>query len=592
MIGIFTLLYDVSYLPGALVLGIRLKQLLPESTTGILIDKSCFSQHQLDLISSLYDDIVEINPLVSEDSRLTLDLNRPTLNKTWSKIYLWSLLSYNKILFLDADTLPLISDSNITNILKIDFPQHKILASPDSGFPDIFNSGVFALKPNLHDYNQLLNLVKYGDDISFDGADQGLLNQYFNHQVDWVHDYIKKESLELTSGSENVGFPGTDGTSNWIRLPFLYNCTPSAQYQYLPGYNYFTRLVVPDISQGLTQPDSEIFRSMNETSTNYCFTALNYIKSNSQVKLLHYIGPIKPWNKEYDNGESGIFGPWWDVWHQHFPGKSISDVVYGCTQIKYTTDKDTQSEDKPEVQDEAADRHLDHHLENEKETTVDEEQPFEPSDLVNPINYQKFDTTDIETTDSTWDATREFPPTATTTTTKDFTDLEHGVHDFTNTWDLPEQPKAPSTEQSEEITVEDFDYPGIQFNEYVKPERVFDSGEDYYPVHKLKPVEKIALEEDATTSDHATLVTQVNTVNEKLTKLGIIESDDFEQIYDENEEDDEEDDADEEEGEENKEGNVSELDEENNQATYQPQVPKLFPWEFRPGHKPERTFDS
>jgi hypothetical protein len=288
---------------------------------------------------------------------------------------------------------------------------------------------------------------------------------------------------------------------------------------------------------------------------------------------LHYIGPVKPWNKEYDTEKSGIFGPWWDVWHQHFPGRSISDVIYGGTEIPYIEHKETQPEEKPETKDE----HIDHDSENHEETTVGEEQPFEPSDLVKPENYQLFDSAVIETTDSAWDATREAPPT--TTTAKDFTELEHGVHEFTNTWDVPEQTEVSSNEP-EERTVEDFNYPGIQFNEYVKPERVFDSGEDYYPVHKLQPVEKIPLEEDASTNEHVTLVAQVNTVNEQLAKLGIIENDEFEQIYDENEEDEEE------------EEDVIELEEEETYDTYESQVPKLFPWEFRPGHRPERTFDT
>lgn len=77
-------------------------------------------------------------------------------------------------------------------------------AAPDIGWPDIFNTGVMVLTPNMGDYYALDAMAKRG--ISFDGADQGLLNMHFK---------------------------------NYNRLSFTYNVTPSAHYQYLPAYRYF-----------------------------------------------------------------------------------------------------------------------------------------------------------------------------------------------------------------------------------------------------------------------------------------------------------------------------------------------------------------
>lgn len=79
-------------------------------------------------------------------------------------------------------------------------------AAPDIGWPDIFNSGLMVMKPNMGEFWALQNLASSGD--SFDGADQGLLNQYYEHR-------------------------------NWHRLSFRYNVTPSGNYQYEPAHRYF-----------------------------------------------------------------------------------------------------------------------------------------------------------------------------------------------------------------------------------------------------------------------------------------------------------------------------------------------------------------
>ena len=58
------------------------------------------------------------------------------------------------------------------------FERPELSAAPDVGWPDCFNSGVFVFEPSARTFGELLDLaVTKG---SFDGADQGLLNQYFS----------------------------------------------------------------------------------------------------------------------------------------------------------------------------------------------------------------------------------------------------------------------------------------------------------------------------------------------------------------------------------------------------------------------------
>lgn len=148
----------------------------------------------------------------------------------------------------------------------------KFAAAPDVGWPDCFNSGLMVLNPNLSDYYSLLALAHRG--ISFDGADQGLLNMHF---------------------------------TEWERLSFTYNCTPNANYQYVPAYKYF----------------------------------------QNSIKILHFIGAEKPWRQgRYYKSNSAVYnellGRWWAVYDAHYrrpqpvttpqfiqPQKTVQDYVRG-----------------------------------------------------------------------------------------------------------------------------------------------------------------------------------------------------------------------------------------------------------------------
>lgn len=125
-------------------------------------------------------------------------MNRPDLVSTFTKIALWRQTQFDHIVYIDADVVTLRAPDEL-----FDNPS-SFAAVPDIGWPDCFNSGVLSLKPNMGDYYALLALAQRG--ISFDGADQGLLNMHFR---------------------------------DWQRLSFTYNCTPSGNYQYVPAYRHF-----------------------------------------------------------------------------------------------------------------------------------------------------------------------------------------------------------------------------------------------------------------------------------------------------------------------------------------------------------------
>jgi glycogenin glucosyltransferase len=126
-------------------------------------------------------------------------MGRPDLLYAFTKIGLWRQTQFSKIIYMDADMVAL---RNLDDLFHLDAP---FSAAPDVGWPDAFNSGFMVLTPSMGDYWALQTLAQAGD--SFDGADQGLLNQYYEHKP-------------------------------WNRLSFTYNCTPNAEYQWEPAYRY------------------------------------------------------------------------------------------------------------------------------------------------------------------------------------------------------------------------------------------------------------------------------------------------------------------------------------------------------------------
>ena len=115
---------------------------------------------------------------------------RPDLSHVLTKLHVFRLTQYQKIIFLDADVLPIRPISHLFNI------PHEFAAVPDVGWPDIFNSGVLVLTPGQEKFDKLVELLK--TKVSWDGGDQGLMNEWRG--------------------------------GDWHRLSFTYNTTPTAAY--------------------------------------------------------------------------------------------------------------------------------------------------------------------------------------------------------------------------------------------------------------------------------------------------------------------------------------------------------------------------
>ncbi|XP_046299380.1 glycogenin-2 isoform X15 [Marmota monax] len=225
-----TLATNDIYCQGALVLGLSLRNHKTMRKLVVLITPQVSSLLR-DVLSRVFDEVIEVNLMDSEDYIHLAFLKRPELGVTLTKLHCWTLTHYSKCVFLDADTLVL---HNIDEL----FDREELSAAPDPGWPDCFNSGVFVFQPSLETHQLLLqHATEHG---SFDGADQGLLNSFFS---DWPTADIHKH------------------------LPFIYNLTSNAAYTYSPAFQQFAQMasrrcvqIQPPVLQSRVQTQLPLLR--------------------------------------------------------------------------------------------------------------------------------------------------------------------------------------------------------------------------------------------------------------------------------------------------------------------------------------------
>ncbi|KAH6633681.1 nucleotide-diphospho-sugar transferase [Boeremia exigua] len=197
-----TLLMSDSYLPGATVLAHSLRDAGTKKKLAVMITLESLSAETVAELKSLYDYVIPVERIRNSNMANLYLMGRPDLSYAFTKIALWRQTQFRKIVYLDADVVALRA---LDELFDIEAP---FAAAPDIGWPDAFNSGVMVLNPDMGEYWSLHTMAAAGE--SFDGADQGLLNQYYEHRP-------------------------------WQRLKFTYNCTPNAEYQWEPAYRYYKR---------------------------------------------------------------------------------------------------------------------------------------------------------------------------------------------------------------------------------------------------------------------------------------------------------------------------------------------------------------
>ncbi|XP_063698458.1 glycogenin-1 isoform X2 [Culicoides brevitarsis] len=246
-----TLATNDSYALGALVLAKSLKSLNTAYPCVVLVTDGVTPTMRTTL-SEVFQTVQMVDLFDSKDEAHLSLIRRPELGITFTKIACWKLTQFEKCVFLDADTLVLRNSDSL-------FDRDELSAAPDVGWPDCFNSGVFVFKPSMETYNKITEFAL--TEGSFDGGDQGLLNSYFSNWKDVPANH----------------------------LPFVFNCSISTVYSYLPAFKRFEK----------------------------------------DINIIHFLGSLKPWqvNFDFERCEVGslpaqyyhlrkYFGLWWKIFSE------------------------------------------------------------------------------------------------------------------------------------------------------------------------------------------------------------------------------------------------------------------------------------
>ncbi|KAL6298716.1 hypothetical protein BKA93DRAFT_810095 [Sparassis latifolia] len=289
-----SLLTSDSYLPGALAVAAALKDLHPvppvqpevEFQTVCLVTPETVDVSSIKLLRRAFDVVVGVELIEQEDNVKGLQLlGRPDLTHVLTKLHAFRLTQYSKLIFLDADVLPIRPISHLFTI------PHEFAAVPDVGWPDIFNSGVLVFSPGEDKFNELMGLLRTKG--SWDGGDQGLLNEWRG--------------------------------GDWHRLSFTYNTTPSAAYTYAPAYERFGSKISAIHFIGSSKP----------------WSSIPYRAPGSVGAEKPPLGASEQQRNAYDY--ASLIDRWYDVYDRHY--RTDQPMAHADFEVRrYTSAWDTEQE--------------------------------------------------------------------------------------------------------------------------------------------------------------------------------------------------------------------------------------------------------
>ncbi|CAI7804717.1 unnamed protein product, partial [Closterium sp. NIES-54] len=166
-----TLLCDDVMAPGALVLVHSLKRTrTPHDVVVLTMNVSDGTAARLQLLGARVKQIEEAIPYPFPATPNRVAINKPC---RYSKLWMWTLTEYHRLVYVDADLLVLSSLDEL-------FCRDELTAAPDTIPPDRFNSGLMVVAPSDDTFRDMLS--KVATTKSPNVGDQGFLNNYFS---DW-----------------------------------------------------------------------------------------------------------------------------------------------------------------------------------------------------------------------------------------------------------------------------------------------------------------------------------------------------------------------------------------------------------------------
>jgi inositol 3-alpha-galactosyltransferase len=148
---------DNIYYIGTLIFAISLYNTKPKYDM-ILLHTNDVPKYKLDLLKPYYKDIIEIN-------YIPVKTKRERFKNVFTKLKIFSLYKYDKVLFMDNDMIVL---KNIDHLFEYNTPAGMAL-SPELKYKDreevadenvVFNAGLWLIKPNKGTYIKMMNGIK------------------------------------------------------------------------------------------------------------------------------------------------------------------------------------------------------------------------------------------------------------------------------------------------------------------------------------------------------------------------------------------------------------------------------------------------
>ncbi len=184
-----TLLSSDDFLPGVIMLDWSLKKVGSKYPLNVLCSDSISEKPLLHLKhrNISYQRLKDHIPI---DDNINTEEGYDHWNRTFDKLYVWTLSQFDKVVFLDSDIQVI---KNIDYLF--DCPHMSAVRADAFNEPglDKLNSGLMVIEPNEKEFEGLSTIIKSGELRLKNMGDQDVIRAYY-------HDWGTREELTLEPG--------------------------------------------------------------------------------------------------------------------------------------------------------------------------------------------------------------------------------------------------------------------------------------------------------------------------------------------------------------------------------------------------------
>lgn len=336
-----SLLTDDSYVYGIILLHTSLQKVQSKYPLHVLITEDVCNAsreilNQLDITYELVDKI-KIPDIINNHNRASSMALAVTWENCWTKLKIYNLTQFDKIVFLDADILVL---KNLDHL----FDKPHMTSALDGEYFNLwpgwdhFNSGVLVIEPSYEEYKSILEYgysLKTEDLPDYTFADQELLNFYYkdwpnhyelhlNKYYDIFPPYVETQQLEdLKDNTYFVHYVGRKPWAAYLKSPletydeYYYNLGREYIQEYIQTINWpsvFNKLILtvyaicknekPNVEKWLKSfGEADYICILDTGSTDGTWELLNKLKKKYSNLIIKQ-QTIIPWRFDTARNES------------------------------------------------------------------------------------------------------------------------------------------------------------------------------------------------------------------------------------------------------------------------------------------------